>query len=137
MCIRDSNSVLAPVAMPAVQDKITVIFDPMTRSVSSSASFTGAVQITWPTINQDAGTNLIKVFKEITHIQTGGSVKMRIPYIYIDANGNRRVGPPPGGGGGTPPGGGVGPGDPVVGKSTIYELGFVAVSYTHLRAHET
>ena len=112
--------------MPAVQDKITVIFDPMTRSASSSTSHIGAVQITWPTINQNAGTNLIKVFKEITHIQTGGSVKMGIPFIYLDAQGNRRVGPPPGGGGG---GGGVGPGDPVVGKSTIYELGFVDHRY--------
>ena len=123
------SSVLMPSTFPDLRSKITVIFDPITRSASSSASSTGTVQITWPTINQNAGTNLIKVFKEITHIQTGGSVKMRIPYIYIDANGNRRVGPPPGGGGGTPPGGGVGPGDPVVGKSTIYELGFVDHRY--------
>ena len=114
--------------MPAVQDKITVIFDPMTRSASSSTSHIGAVQITWPTITETAGTNLIKVFKEITHIQTGGSVKMRIPYIYIDANGNRIVDPggDPGEGGG---GGGFGGIDGGVGKTTVYQLGFV--DYRH------
>ena len=123
------NSVLAPVAMPAVQDKITVIFDPMTRSASSSASSTGAVQITWPTINQNAGTNLIKVFKEITHIQTGSAVKMRLPYIYLDADGNRRVGGGGGFPGGVPGGGGIGPDGGGIGKTTIYELGFI--DYRH------
>jgi len=122
------NSVLMPLAMPAVQDKITVIFDPMTRSASSSTSHIGAVKITWPTINQNAGTSLIKIFKEITHIQTGGSVKMRIPYIYIDANGNRIVDPggDPGEGGG---GGGLGGDGGGIGKTTVYQLGFV--DYRH------
>ena len=55
------------------------------------------------------------------------SVLMGLPTFYIDANGNRRVNPglPPGGGGGGGGGGGAGPGDPTVGKTTTYELGFV------------
>ncbi len=92
------NSVLAPVSMPSVQDKITVILDPVTRSASSSASSIGAVKVSWPTITQNAGTNLIKIFKEITHIETGLSVKVIEGSVDI-------------------------------GKTTVYQLGFV--DYRH------
>ena len=55
---------------------------------------------------------------------------MGIPFIYLDPQGNRRVGPPGGGGGG---GGGVGGlppgGGGAVGKTTLYDLGYVDHRY--------
>ena len=71
------SAVLAPVSMPAVKDKITIFFDPITRSVTTKALL-GSVKIVWPTTQANAGTNLVTSFKEITYIEPSISVGLGV-----------------------------------------------------------
>jgi len=110
--------------------QITSILDPVHVNSGATLAVLDETCRYWPTyITSVTIPPALDGYKEklTAIISPHISVLMGLPTFYIDANGNRRVNPGgPGGGGGFPPGGGGGdPGDPTVGKTTVYELGFV------------